>query len=269
MSCVVLTSASGAPGVTTTALGLCLQWPGECVLVDADRSLSHPVLAGYLRGQAPEVLGLQGLLQAHREGSALGEAYRANRVALPPAPVRGAAVAPPRWFLPGCAFLPSVDQLERLWPAWLAELNTMPEDVIIDAGRLGHRGLPPTLLAANTVGLVCRTSLVSLAGLRVNLPPLVEAAPPGRVGLVLVGPGRPYVAKEIAAQFGVPVLAELPWEPRQAGDLADGQVLAPNWARQGLARGFAEMAHGLRTQVAPVVPAAASANPISAAVCDD
>ena len=36
MTITVLTSASGSPGVTTTALGLTLQWPDSCLLVDGD-----------------------------------------------------------------------------------------------------------------------------------------------------------------------------------------------------------------------------------------
>ena len=40
MAIIVLTSVGASPGVTTTALGLALQWPRECLLVDAD---PHPV----------------------------------------------------------------------------------------------------------------------------------------------------------------------------------------------------------------------------------
>ena len=50
MSSIVLTSASGAPGVTTSALGLALAWPRASVLVDADRAATPTVMAGYLHG---------------------------------------------------------------------------------------------------------------------------------------------------------------------------------------------------------------------------
>ena len=38
MSLLVLTSAAGAPGVSTTALGLTLAWPRDAVLVDEHRA---------------------------------------------------------------------------------------------------------------------------------------------------------------------------------------------------------------------------------------
>jgi len=249
MSTVVLASASGAPGVTTTALGLTLAWPGEVTLVDADRAAAQTVLAGYLSGRSTHGMGLQGVLQAFRERRPLAEALAANRLVLPPAPPgRGAeaAQAPARWFVPGFARLGSVDLFESVWAPLLDGARTSGVDLVVDAGRVGHRGLPPDLVGgADVVGLVCRTSLVSLAALRLHVPPLVDAGAPGRVGLVLVGPGRPYGAREVAGQFGVPVLAEVPWEPRAASDLLEGGPLPRGWAHQSLGRSFARAASGL------------------------
>jgi hypothetical protein len=51
MSLIVLASASGSPGVTTTALGLALTWPRPVLLVEADPTGGSAVAAGYLRGQ--------------------------------------------------------------------------------------------------------------------------------------------------------------------------------------------------------------------------
>ena len=67
MAVIVLASAGHAPGVTTTALGLALAWPREVLLVDADRTPTQAVLAGYLRGERPGQHGLGRLLQAVRE----------------------------------------------------------------------------------------------------------------------------------------------------------------------------------------------------------
>lgn len=248
MSTLVLTSASGAPGVTTTALGLTLQWPRESVLLDADRAASQAVLAGYLAGQSPHGLGLQALLHAQRERRDLAEAFAANRLPLPRTPGNGPdGEPPPRWFVPGFTHLGSIDHMEALWTPLLEAQRDSVADLIIDAGRQGHRGLPGALLGgADAVALVCRTSLVSLAALALHLPQLLDAAPVGQAGLILVGPGRPYGAREVSEQFGVPVLAEIPWEPRQAGDLAEGVPLARNWPRQALARAYARTAGDLR-----------------------
>ena len=47
---MTLCSVGGAPGATTTALGLAMTWPGEALLIDADPSGAQPVPAGFFRG---------------------------------------------------------------------------------------------------------------------------------------------------------------------------------------------------------------------------
>ena len=49
MALIVLASASGAPGVSTTALGLTLNWHRSVLLVDADPTGSSAVFAGYFQ----------------------------------------------------------------------------------------------------------------------------------------------------------------------------------------------------------------------------
>jgi hypothetical protein len=58
MSLIVLASASGSPGVTTTALGLALGWPRPALLVEADPTGGSAIAAGYLRGSVvpPEAM---------------------------------------------------------------------------------------------------------------------------------------------------------------------------------------------------------------------
>lgn len=251
MSVLVLTGASGAPGVTTTALGLALAWPRDVVLVDADRSAPHTVLAGYLSGVAPHGLGVQGLLQAHRERRPLDVALEANTLDLPGAPrPKGEQDAVARRFVPGFSHLGSVPLFDGVWAPLLDAVRGADHDLVVDAGRPGHTGLPADLLAgADAVGLVCRSSLVSLAGLRLHLARLLDGGPLRRVGLVLVGPGRPYAAKEVAEQFGVEVFAELAWEPRAAADLVEAGSLPTNWARQALARSYDRAAGALRERM--------------------
>jgi cellulose biosynthesis protein BcsQ len=57
MSVIALCSASGAPGVTTTAVGLALLWPRPVLLVEADPA-GGSVLAGWFRGQREYTQGL-------------------------------------------------------------------------------------------------------------------------------------------------------------------------------------------------------------------
>ena len=245
MSVLVLASASGAPGVTTTALGLALAWPRPCVLVDADRSASHPVLAGYLSGQTTADGGLPLLFQAHRERLPLRSALLGAARPLPPATPVETEARRPR-FVSGFTHLGSIDLFESVWPVLLEAVRGEPFDLIVDAGRTGHHGLPAGLVAdADAVALVCRASLASLVGLRPHLPPLVEAGAPGRTGLVLVGPGRPYGTAEVAEQFGVPVLASPAWDPASAAALAEPAPLDKRWPRSPLGRSLAQASEAL------------------------
>ena len=50
MAVIALASASGSPGVTTTALGLAMLWPRPVLLVEADPTGGSGLLAGYFRG---------------------------------------------------------------------------------------------------------------------------------------------------------------------------------------------------------------------------
>lgn len=245
MSVVVLASASGAPGVTTTALGLALSWPGSSVLVDADRSMSQAIPAGYLSAEAVPSGGLTEVLQAHRERRPLAEALVEAWSPLPDLPRRAGEAPGDRRFVPGFSRLGAVDLFEGVWPGLVEATRSAPWTMVVDAGRTGHRGLPSTLVAeADAVGLVCRTSLQALAALPHHLGPLVEAGAPGRVGLVLVGPGRPYSGKEVAAQFGVPVLAEIAWDPSAAAELHSGRV-GRRWGRSALGTSLAKAASSL------------------------
>lgn len=110
MSTLVLTSASGAPGVTTTALGLTLAWPEPCLLVDADRAASQAVLAGHLRGEAATA-GVEALLQAHRERTSLAAALEAAERPLPEAPGARSCPASPTWVPSTCSSPPG----RRCW----------------------------------------------------------------------------------------------------------------------------------------------------------
>ena len=64
MTVTVLTSASGAPGVTTTAVGLTVHWPESCLLVDGD--YQQAVLAGYLGGSQVTRNGIVHVINAAR-----------------------------------------------------------------------------------------------------------------------------------------------------------------------------------------------------------
>ena len=58
MAVITLCSASGAPGVTTTAVALAMHWSRPVLLVEADPGANNGLLAGIFRGTREYVAGL-------------------------------------------------------------------------------------------------------------------------------------------------------------------------------------------------------------------
>ena len=131
-------------------------------------------------------------------------------------------------------------------------------DVIVDAGRLSHSGLPTALVErADLTALVLRSDLRSIVSARVHLLALREhprlQASARSLGLILVGGGQPYSAREIGKSLGVPVIAEIADDEDTARHLSDGAPRSsqvrhapsspdrctprpPSWARGSSAR---------------------------------
>ena len=87
-------------------------------------------------------------------------------------------------------------------------------------------------------------------------------APLSSLGLLLVGEGRPYSAKEIAAACGVPVVASLAWDPASAEVLAAGATPGRRFEASPLVRSTRaaisashELIRQRRDRLAPPVPA--------------
>lgn len=240
MAVVVLTSAGNAPGVTTTALGLALAWPRPALLVDADRTPTQAVLAGYLRGEHPGQRGLGRLLQASRERRPLDQLLDAETLELRP-------VLPtdqPAGFLPGFPHPGMVGLFAPVWPDLVAALAASDRDVLIDAGRVGPEGLPlPLTERADLVLVVSRTSLVALAGLRLYLPGLLEAS--AETALLLVGSGMPYGRAEVQEQFATTVAGEIAHAPALAAVLSDGAPPPRRFAGSGYLRSLRSAAESI------------------------
>ncbi len=213
MSVLLLASAAHAPGVTSLAVALAVHGDGPALLVDANREPDQAVLAGYLAGADPGGRGLGGLLQAHRERRSIASA-------LPSLTLR---LEPDSEFLPGFSHPGMVGLFAPAWPELAVALEAQPARVIVDCGRVGPAGLPQALVeGCSGLLMVTGSTLPDLVALRLYLPSVLHAAGEDRVGLAVVGPGRPYVATEIQRQFGVPVWAELPWQPGEAAVYALG-----------------------------------------------
>ena len=220
MSVIVLTSASGSPGVTTTAVGLALSWPRPVLLLEADPTGGSAVLAGYLRGLVTPAGSVIDLAQALHGGDLL-EALAAASMPLP-----GCTAS----LVPAVGSHTQARSLVALWEPLAAALQSLEEtgqDVIVDAGRLGLFASPDPLVdAADLALLVVRTDLVSVLQARSWAHTLAErfekAGAAANVGLLTVGTGEPFRPKEIAKVLALPVIASVAWDPASAAVYSRG-----------------------------------------------
>lgn len=215
MTVIALTSARGAPGVTTTALALTAAWPRPVLLLEADVSGSSSILAGYMGGTRPHDKGLVDLAVALRADRLLA-GLRESSIDLP---------GEKKWLVPA---LTSPLQAPTLRPVWdplavvLSGLSREGMDVIVDAGRLGaEHGPQPLLRQADVTLLVTRTTLPAIAATRARGRQLAEdlsqrGTGADGLGLLVIGEGQPYSARELAAAVDVPVVASIAWDPVHA-----------------------------------------------------
>lgn len=215
MAVIALTSASGSPGVTTTALGIALLWPRPVLLVEADPTGGSGLLAGYFRGTRTYV---GGLIELALTSSSLhdGLAEVSQRI-------EGTSVS----FVAGTRSHTQAPALRELWQPMseeLSDLESTGQDVIIDAGRLGLAGSPAPLLAnADLTLMVTRTTLPALSAVR----SWADSAQRGtfdwqKSGVVVVGEGQPYGTREVAHVLGLPVVATLADDPDSAAVFSRG-----------------------------------------------
>jgi hypothetical protein len=233
MALIVLASASGSPGVTTTALGLALVWHRPVVLVDADPVGGSAFLAGYFQGTVSDDDAMVNLVLARRDGR-LADVLPKTLIPVPDTHVS---------ILPGPKSHAQAGSLSELWSALAYELRALEgtgQDVIVDAGRLGMVHSPQGLIrAAQLALLVTRTDLPALAAARQWAADWTEAAQDGTgasgVAALLVGAGRPYDAAEVAKVLAVPVLGSLAWDPRSAQVFSEGhRPTGTAWSQRDL-----------------------------------
>jgi hypothetical protein len=249
MALIVLASASGSPGVTTTALGLALVWHRPVVLVDADPVGGSALLAGYFQGTVADDDAMVNLVLAQRDGL-LAEVLPRTMIPVPDTYVS---------ILPGPKSHAQAGSLSELWGALAYELRGLEQtgqDVIVDAGRLGMVHSPQALIrAADFALLVSRTDLPALAAARQWADDWTTATVDGTgaasVASLLVGAGRPYTASEVSKVLGVPVLESLAWDPKSARVFSEGQKPAGStWSqRDQLVRSYRAAAAAINARV--------------------
>ncbi|MFJ1974098.1 hypothetical protein ACIO93_36325 [Streptomyces sp. NPDC087903] len=225
MAVIALAGCSGAPGVTTSALALLLSWPLEpgrrMVLAECDPDGSA-VLHGLLQGTLGDRYGLRNLSVAARQG-ALGDAFFRQLIDL--SSEEGKKESPHgRLLLPGITDPAQAASLGAVWKALGVIFRGIEaehgHDVLIDLGRRGAFG-PSGVLAeqADAVVVVVRNTLRCLQAAEGRVRALEERI--GDVSVLMIKEG-PYPAGEVQRVLQVPVVASLPYAPRDAKVLSDG-----------------------------------------------
>ncbi|MBO0813224.1 MAG: hypothetical protein J2P23_14435 [Microlunatus sp.] len=268
MALIVLTSASGAPGVTSAAVGLTLTWHRSVLLVDGDPGAHQAILAGYLGGQLATGKGLQRVAEAHRDRRSLLEVVSDETVPLtavdhardggsPAKDSRASARGPSRRLLPGFARPANAGLFGPVWPELadtFVRLENAGIDVIVDAGRMDRQGLPQPLVdRADLVLLATRSNLRSLASARSYAALLREQSRltgmEANLGVLVVGEGMPYRSKEIGRLLEVPVVCVLPDDPATAAAFSDGTRRSRRFDRSPLVRALRQAVTDLTGQV--------------------
>lgn len=251
MATLVLTSSSGAPGVTTLAVGLALAWPRPVLLADCDPGAHQSVLAGYLAGTSPGGKGLLRVAEAHRDGRPLLDVVVDQTIPL------SSDAQTTRLFLPGFTRPGSASLFTGVWPELceaFAQLDDTGVDVLVDTGRVGTQGLPGPLLESATLScLVLRSSLRSVMSARVHSGAVTgqdrHGPVQGSTGLILIAEGEPYSSNEIEKALGIPVLASVPNDPISALHLSDGRPRGRKFPSSPLARSLQTTAASLSAQL--------------------
>lgn len=242
MAVICLTSASGSPGVTTTAVGLAFCWPRPVLLVEADPTGGSGILAGFMKGTTPYDVGLVELaLSPLSTADALRDVVR-------PLNQNVSLVAGTRTHAQAAALR---DVWEPLGSA-LRELEASGQDVIVDVGRLGLTGSPQQLVdSADATMLVTRTNLPSISAARSWAE---TARQPGtgwrHPGLLLIGEGQPYRDAEVSKVLGMPVVADLPDDPAAAAVYHRGARPPRQFEIGPYVRGLRAVAEAVQAHVA-------------------
>lgn len=232
MSIIYLTSVSGAPGVSTLATALTVNWPRPSLLLEADISKTTQLIPGYLRAEYEHNCGLTKAALANRRGALNASTLFEQTISL----------GEGRYAIPGFEDVGGAyGSTPAFWANMTTALDRLPHeidiqdlDIIVDAGR--HRPSDPraTLISqADSVLVLSGNTLPDSNALYNSMPPLQQmlenAGHQDYLNLVLnqnpapkgFGPSV-YGAKELHALLGINTIETFPWDPGASAHFAYG-----------------------------------------------
>jgi len=235
---IMLASAKGSPGVTTTALALASVWPRPVMLAECDPA-GGDILAGFLRAGATTSGGLLDVALAARRGLTPDDVVR-RCVSL----TDGGRVL----LLPGLTDPGHVGTVVPSWPRIVSAFRDLGQanpayDVLADSGRLGAPWPTDLVAVADIVLLVLRPTLPQVHSAKHQMAQIrrLRDDPMAEIGLVLVGEA-PYSRTEVEAALGAPVVGAVALDPRAAEALSGGSARGRWFDRSPLVRSVSQLA---------------------------
>jgi hypothetical protein len=243
-------------------LGLGYQWGGSVTVVEADPSGGNAMLTGMLRGQ----LVKPGLVELAKAGQAGLLSEGLARLAVPLVDAAGVGIpreiltsdpgqvwATPRLSLvPGSLTFEQAPILTKLWEPLMVGMRSVSAstgvDFLVDAGRLGLQGWPKAIVEAADVTVLClRSSLREASGAAAWAKKLAAGEfAEHQLRLLLIGDGHPYPVRDIAKEFKVEALGQIPWDPKRARVFSDGAGHGRGFARSGYVAALRAVAQALQ-----------------------
>jgi hypothetical protein len=236
MPAIVLVSAKGSPGVTTTAAAVAAVATGRVrtLLAELDPS------GGSIR-----------VLTDHSAASGLVDAATQLRRTNSPAAIAENTVVVgegiPALLAP-TAGMAAASVIASIGDRWVEAMAPWAGEVYVDAGRweLDQR-TAGRIAGADVLALVCRPTLAGVEHSRYIVDRLHDSGRP--VAVIVVG-DRPYEPEEVAAHLDLPLAGALAWDRRAVASLWAGGANRW-WLRTPLARSAGALRHALHRLAAP------------------
>lgn len=219
-----LTSLSGSPGVTTTAVAWATTATTPTLLLEADMTGGSTILAGRFRAEIAHEQTI--LAMATRDvDMAVLEVLQTQSVPLPGAVADSALI-------PTIAEHQQATVLQSAWPETAQALVDLSQqggvDVVVDLGRITTDGLPWGLVERLDALLVLSwTSLPALITLSNGVPRLQDQVHGPHLSVLLVDAAIGGYPADVAAQVSpAPVLGTLPHASKAAAVYSQGYKTA-------------------------------------------